>query len=920
MASPEIVKSTSLISASANEALFQKYFILATGSAATNPGIAWLDTQVKPNGDMSEVGKVIDAYMGNIEKAVGRDGALQMVIKNGLGAAISAADAKAINAELAANKISNWSQIFNLAANLKNILGDTLNAKAQAASSFAATLDAAGKVDFYAGEAVVNAVKVLLQGTTSSAASLASAKSALTALSEALSVSGIQAAVVDGYIAGAAVFVDQNNDGKANAGEWSGTTDAKGFYVLPATVSGAKITASGGKDILTQKDFVGVLSAPAGSTVMNPITTLVQTVLESNPNALVSDAKSLVSTALGIPESINPLSYDPIKVLSSPSASASEKAAALDVQSSAIQVTNTMTQMASVLANAVGSSADRGQAANLVAKAIVSSLQKAATAEPGKAFDLTKAENIAAVLTTAATEAKATSVVAKAAEFAAVTVAANAAAEKATSIEALAKAAVVAQDSVAALVTASKTGDLASVTANFTGKAFDQAVTNAKVGELAPGIAVPPPETPAPTVAPTPAPTVAPTPAPTVAPTPAPTPGPTPIPTPEPRPEPPDTTPPTLTITSSKDKLKAGETATITFSFSEDPGSSFSWNGTIGDVSVSNGSLAAISGSGLTRTAIFTPSANFSGGRANISVAAGSYFDGAGNAGGAGASPSIFVDTIAPPSPVTGLLSVGNAPFDSINETEKISLTIQGSTQGSTSAVESGGVVNIEITGANNQRIVINGLQSVNGAFSYVTGLSGFSDGNVTFRFTVGDSVGNIDPGNVSTITATLDATRPIVTLARVDIVDDLNNGVLTETINNASIQYGPTGVLGSSEYTSSGVTGVFQTDDNTPTVKVVTGISGSTDPQDIVAVYGGPRDKLNPNDLTSSNLIATGLISSDALEFAQLNIGRTFTEGTALPVPYVFVIRIEDLAGNLGIAPAVAVEIELTGMLGGGG
>ena len=908
MASPEIVKSTSLISASANEALFQKYFILATGSAATNPGIAWLDTQVKPNGDMSEVGKVIDAYMGNIEKAVGRDGALQMVIKNGLGAAISAADAKAINAELAANKISNWSQIFNLAANLKNILGDTLNAKAQAASSFAATLDAAGKVDFYAGEAVVNAVKVLLQGTTSSAASLASAKSALTALSEALSVSGIQAAVVDGYIAGAKVFVDQNNDGKANAGEWSGTTDAKGFYVLPATVSGAKITASGGKDILTQKDFVGVLSAPAGSTVMNPITTLVQTVLESNPNALVSDAKSLVSTALGIPESINPLSYDPIKVLSSPSASASEKAAALDVQSSAIQVTNTMTQMASVLANAVGSSADRGQAANLVAKAIVSSLQKAATAEPGKAFDLTKAENIAAVLTTAATEAKATSVVAKAAEFAAVTVAANAAAEKATSIEALAKAAVVGQDSVAALVTASKTGDLASVTANFTGKAFDQAVTNAKVGELAPGIAVPPPETPAPTVAPTPAPTVAPTP--------APTPGPTPIPTPEPRPEPPDTTPPTLTITSSKDKLKAGETATITFSFSEDPGSSFSWDGTNGDVSVSNGSLAAISGSGLTRTAIFTPSANFSGGQANISVAAGSYYDGAGNAGGAGASPSIFVDTIAPPSPVTGLLSVGNAPFDSINATEKISLTIQGST----GAVESGGVVNIEIIGANNQRIVINGLQSVNGAFSYVTGLSGFSDGNVTFRFTVGDSVGNIDPGNVSTITATLDTIPPSVTLERVDIVDNNDGGVLTETINNASIQYGPTGVLGSSEYTSSGVTGVFKTDDNAPTVKVVTGISGSTDPQDIVAVYGGPKSLTFPNELTSSNLIATGLISSDALEFAQLNIGRTFPGGTALLGPYVFVIRIEDLAGNLGTAPAVAVEIELTGVLGGGG
>ena len=185
--------ATRLLSPSANEALFQKYYILATGAAATNPGIAWLDTYAKPNGNLSEVDKVIDAYMASIEKALGRDGALQMVIKNGLGAAISAADAKAINAELAANKISSWSQIFNLAANLKNTLGDTLNAKAQAASSFAASLDASGKVDFYAGEAVVNAVRMLLQGTTSSVSSLSGATSALTSLTEALSVAGIQA-------------------------------------------------------------------------------------------------------------------------------------------------------------------------------------------------------------------------------------------------------------------------------------------------------------------------------------------------------------------------------------------------------------------------------------------------------------------------------------------------------------------------------------------------------------------------------------------------------------------------------------------------------------------------------------------------------------------------------------------------------
>ena len=896
-----------LLNTSANEALFQKYFILATGAAATNPGVAWLDTQVKPNGDMSEVGKVIDAYMGNIEKTAGRDGALQMVIKNGLGVAISAADAKAISTELAANKISSWSQIFNLAVNLKNVLGDTLNAKAQAASSFAASLDAAGKVDFYAGEAVVNAVKVLLQGTTAAASSIAGAKSGLSSLTEALSASGIEAAVVDGYIAGATVFVDQNNDGKANTGEWSGTTNAKGYYVLPPNVAGAKVTASGGKDLLTQKDFVGVLSAPAGSTVMNPITTLVQTVLESNPNALVSEAKGLVSTALGIPETINPLSYDPIKVLSSPTASAADRAAALDVQSSAIQVTNTMTQMASVLANAAGSSTDRGQAANLVAKAIVSSLQQAATTQPGTSFDFTKAENLATVLRSAATEAKATDVLAKAAEFAAVTVAANAAAEKATNIEALAKAAVVAQDAVVALVSAAKTGDLAAVTKSFTGSAFDQAVIAAKPGELVPGVVVPPEVTPAPTPAPTIAPTIAPTPAPTTAPTPAPTVAPTPVPTPTPPVDstpPADTTPPTLSITSNKNSLKVGETATITFTFSEDPGNSFAWNGTSGDITLTNGTLSAISGAGLTRTATFTPTANLSTGLAGITVGAGSYTDAAGNLGGAGTSPSISIDTLAPAAPASGLIAIGGAPLDSINATEKSSLTITGNA----GAVEASGVVNIEIesTVNNNQKVVINGHPASNlGAFlvSGFTGLSAFSDGDVNFKFTVGDAAGNV--GAVTTITAKLDATPPAAAVVSAEIVDNQNagTGVLGST------EYGPTGVLGSSEYTNNGTTGIFATDDSAPTIKLnLTGVSGGSGTPELVAIYRGP--------IGSLSLITSGVIgNSSSLEFAQLDLSKL---GSVVQGPYVFVVRVEDQAGNVG--PAGEVTIELTGVLGIGG
>jgi hypothetical protein len=109
-----------------------------------------------------------------------------------------------------------------------------------------------------------------------------------------------------------------------------------------------------------------------------------------------------------------------------------------------------------------------------------------------------------------------------------------------------------------------------------------------------------------------------------------------------------DTTAPTLAITSNVATLKAGDTATITFTFSEDPGSTFTWNGSSGDVVVSGGALGAISGTGLTRTATFTPTASTNSGTASITVAGATYTDAAGNNGGAGTTPALTFDTLRP--------------------------------------------------------------------------------------------------------------------------------------------------------------------------------------------------------------------------------------------------------------------------------
>jgi hypothetical protein len=123
-----------------------------------------------------------------------------------------------------------------------------------------------------------------------------------------------------------------------------------------------------------------------------------------------------------------------------------------------------------------------------------------------------------------------------------------------------------------------------------------------------------------------------------------------------------DTAAPTLAITSNVSQLKTGESAAITFTFSKDPGSSFSWDGSSGDVTLSGGTLSPIAGSGLVRTAIFTPTANTNGGTASITVAAGAYTDDIGNDGTAGVTPSLHFDTLAPDAPSTpNLASVSDS-------------------------------------------------------------------------------------------------------------------------------------------------------------------------------------------------------------------------------------------------------------------
>ena len=80
--------------------------------------------------------------------------------------------------------------------------------------------------------------------------------------------------VVDGYLSGATVLCDSNANGVADDGELKVITDSGGNFTFAAPGCAAGLTAVGGTDVDTRLAFKGVMKAPAGASVITPLTTL----------------------------------------------------------------------------------------------------------------------------------------------------------------------------------------------------------------------------------------------------------------------------------------------------------------------------------------------------------------------------------------------------------------------------------------------------------------------------------------------------------------------------------------------------------------------------------------------------------------------------------------------------------------------
>ena len=147
--------------------------------------------------------------------------------------------------------------------------------------------------------------------------------------------------VADGYIRGAQISIDTGAGGiVVLTGVF---TDATGSFILPSNAPAGAIVATGGFNIDTGLANTMTLKAPSGSSVINPLTTLVQDYVAANAAAnggagvTTTAASAAVVAALGLAVGTNLTTYDPIAALAA-SAPGSVDPVALAVQHAAVQV------------------------------------------------------------------------------------------------------------------------------------------------------------------------------------------------------------------------------------------------------------------------------------------------------------------------------------------------------------------------------------------------------------------------------------------------------------------------------------------------------------------------------------------------------------------------------------------------------
>jgi hypothetical protein len=412
----------------------------------------------------------------------------QQVVRNGFGLALGDADAAAAAAQLMASGVDSWPKLLALAASKQGGIFDVLGARADGALAFDAAMNAAGKGALTETAAAADAVRALLQSIGASPQSVANAATGLAQLAGRIGPSGLASKAVDGYLKGATVFADTNGNHKLDAGELSTTTDASGGFTIPGGVTGPLVVV-GGTDLLANTPFKCMLGALPGATVVNPVTTMLESLVSRGKAATVEQAMAKLAAALKLPANIDPLTYDPLAVLANDKASAADKQVALAYEKVNAKLANIVSVAAAAvdaarkvpLAPSKALAAPAGQDSSL--DDVIGSLADKLDAAGGSA-DLSDANLIRDVVGDAAQDLGVPLQDKDLASISSVIDAANDAVDSAGDIGRLGQTRAVSTDAADAL----GSGNFEAAASGFTGANFESAVTQAEAGQIADGV------------------------------------------------------------------------------------------------------------------------------------------------------------------------------------------------------------------------------------------------------------------------------------------------------------------------------------------------------------------------------------------------------------------------------------------------
>ncbi len=169
---------------------------------------------------------------------------------------------------------------------------------------------------------------------------------------------------IDDYIDGATVCI-QNTCVQ---------TKSEGIFTFIGKIPNSSLVVSGGKIHKTDIEFKGTLTAPAGSTVVSPLTTIIQSVVSSGQS--ISEAQKTVKKNLGLSHVSEDLTkYDPLAIISKGTDSDKQKAKQVFAKQTVVQtILATVSQTVShVAANEKSKKDITQEVSNQIATLMVSS-------------------------------------------------------------------------------------------------------------------------------------------------------------------------------------------------------------------------------------------------------------------------------------------------------------------------------------------------------------------------------------------------------------------------------------------------------------------------------------------------------------------------------------------------------------------